>query len=291
MKTVNILNLPIDNLSKVELLKSLKRGGIVFTPNVDHLMKLQNDQEFYQAYEVATYRVCDSQIVMYASKFLGTPLKEKISGSDLFPAFYQYYKDDPNIRIFLLGSSQEAVTKAQENINRKVGRNIIVASHSPSYGFEQNEKECREIVAKINQSNATVLAIGVGAPKQEKWILKYKDRLPKIKTFLSIGATIDFEAGAKPRSPQWMSNLGLEWLYRLSTEPQRLWKRYLVDDMPFLWLILKQKLNSYRIPLTKERELLALESKSNHCASGQESHHPRSQSRVDRQALAMSQKD
>ena len=251
MKTVSILNLSIDNLSKVELLNKLGSGGVVFTPNVDHLIKLQKDQEFYKAYDTATYKVCDSQIVMYASKFLGTPLKEKISGSDLFPAFYNHYKDDENIKIFLLGAAEGVAQKAQARINQKVGRNMIVGSYSPSFGFENKEEECLEIVDMINASGATVLAIGVGAPKQEKWIALYKEKLSHIKIFLALGATIDFEAGHKQRAPEWMSAAGVEWLYRLMSEPQRLWKRYLVDDLPFFWLVIKQKLNFYSQPFKK----------------------------------------
>lgn len=246
MSKVNILNTLIDNLSLNDLLKRLDSyGGIVFTPNVDHVMKLQKDAEFNQVYKIANYRVCDSQILIYASKFLGTPIQEKISGSDLFPAFYDYFKDNQNIKIFLLGASEGVAKEAQKKINEKVGREIIVASYSPSFGFEKNEQECAYIIDLINQSGATVLAIGVGAPKQEKWIYDYREKLNNIRIFLAVGATIDFEAGSKKRSPQWMSEAGLEWLYRLLSEPRRLWKRYLVQDLPFLWLILKQKLNLY----------------------------------------------
>lgn len=78
-----------------------------------------------------------------------------------------------------------------------------------------------------------MLAIGVGAPKQEKWIAKYRNRLSEIEIFLAIGATIDFEAGYKLRAPRWMSECGLEWLYRLQSEPYRLWKRYSIDSLPF----------------------------------------------------------
>ena len=105
----------------------------------------------------------------------------------------------------------------------------------------------------INQSEATVLAVGVGAPKQEKWIYKYKNFLPNIKIFLAIGATIDFEAGNIKRAPKIVSNLGFEWLYRLLSEPKRLWKRYLVDALPFFWLILQQKLNLYKKPICEEQ--------------------------------------
>ena len=96
------------------------------------------------------------------------------------------------------------------------------------------------------------MAIGVGAPKQEKWICKYKHKLPNIKIFLAIGATIDFEAGNIKRAPKWMSDIGLEWLHRLLSEPKRLWKRYLIEDLPFLWLILEQKLNLYKLPTIEQ---------------------------------------
>jgi N-acetylglucosaminyldiphosphoundecaprenol N-acetyl-beta-D-mannosaminyltransferase len=244
MNKVKILNLEIDNLSKAEFLEKLQ-SGVVFTPNVDHLIKLQKDPEFLQAYSICDYKVCDSQILIYASKFLGTPIKEKISGSDLFPAFYNYHRHNQDIKIFLLGAGQGIASKAQNEINRKTGRNIIIASYSPSFGFEKDEQECQNIIRMINNSGATVLAIGVGAPKQEKWIYKYKHLLPHIKIFMAVGATIDFEAGNVKRAPKWVSEVGLEWMYRLLCEPKRLWKRYLVDDIPFLILILKQKLNLY----------------------------------------------
>jgi exopolysaccharide biosynthesis WecB/TagA/CpsF family protein len=242
---VKLLNIEIDNLSKAEVLKNLK-SGVVFTPNVDHLMKLQKDPDFLQAYRSAEYKLCDSQILIYASKFLGKRIKEKISGSDFFPSFYEYHKTNEEIKIFLLGAAPGVAKEAQKKINAKVGRNIIVGSHSPSFGFENNEKECKEIVKIINNSEATVLAVGLGAPKQEKWIYKYKDQLPNIKIFLAIGATIDFEAGKIRRAPKFISDVGLEWLYRILAEPKRLWKRYLIEDLPFFWLILQQKLNLYK---------------------------------------------
>ena len=242
MTRVNLLNIWVDNLSKRELLEQLQ-SGVVFTPNVDHLMKLQNDRDFVKAYSIADYKLCDSQILIYASRFLGTPIQEKTSGSDFFPAFYNYHKKNEDIKIFILGGRAGVASKAQTKINRQVSRDIIVGSHSPSFGFEKNEEECRDIVGIINRTSATVLVIGLGAPKQEKWIYKYKQHLPKIKIFLAIGATIDFEAGNIKRAPNWLSNIGLEWLYRLLCEPRRLWKRYLIEGLPFFWLILKQRLD------------------------------------------------
>jgi N-acetylglucosaminyldiphosphoundecaprenol N-acetyl-beta-D-mannosaminyltransferase len=248
MRKVNLLNVAIHNITMFELLERLRLGGVVFTPNVDHLMKLQRNQDFYDVYQNADYRVCDSKVLMYVSNFLGTPIYEKISGSDFFPAFYTYYQYDKNIKIFLLGSEQPVVKMAQQQINSRIGRRIIVAAHSPSFGFEKNEEECQKIVDMINDSGATVLAIGVGAPKQELWIAKYRNQLNNVKIFLAIGATINFEAGVIKRSPRWISEIGFEWLYRLLSEPKRLWKRYLLDAVPFFWLIIKQKLQLYKNP-------------------------------------------
>ncbi len=250
MRRVKILNVGVDNLSELEVLTQLKQG-VVFTPNVDHLIKLQDDPDFFKAYEMADYKLCDSQIIYYVSRFLGTPIKERISGSDFFPAFYKYHQNSEDIKIFLLGAREGVAQKAQDNINAKIGRQIVIGSHSPSFGFEKNEEECLKIIEEIQNSGATVLAVGVGAPKQEKWIQKYKGQLPNIKIFLAIGATIDFEAGSIQRAPKWMSELGMEWLYRLWSEPKRLWRRYLVDDPQFFWLILKQKLKLYQFPLAK----------------------------------------
>lgn len=244
MKKIKILNLEIDNLSKAEFLEAL-RSGVVFTPNVDHLIKLQKDPEFLQAYNFSDYIVCDSQIIIYASRFLGTPIKEKISGSDLLPDFYNYHRKNENIKVFLLGAGEGIACKAQDEINHKVGRKIIVATYSPPFGFEKNEQECQKIVNMINNSEASVLVIGLGAPKQEKWVYKYKNQLLNIKIFMALGATIDFEAGNMKRAPKWMRKVGLEWLFRLLCEPKRLWKRYLIEDIRFFLLIFKQKLNLY----------------------------------------------
>ncbi len=251
MEKIKILNLEIDNWSKQELLDNLK-SGVVFTPNVDHIIKLQRDPEFIQSYSIGDYKICDSQILMYASKFLGTPIKEKISGSDLLPDFCNYHKNNEEVKIFLLGAAQGVASKAQKKINNKVGRMIVVNYYSPPFGFEKDEEECLKIVDKINKSDATVLVIGLGAPKQEKWLYKYKNDLKNIKIFMALGATIDFEAENIKRAPKWMSEIGLEWLFRLFCEPRRLWKRYLLDDIPFIFLILKQKISLYFNKNSKE---------------------------------------
>ncbi|GAB4386484.1 MAG: WecB/TagA/CpsF family glycosyltransferase [Elainellaceae cyanobacterium] len=247
MSKVELLNVSIDNLFMSELLASLEQG-VIFTPNVDHLVKLQSDPEFFAAYAAADFKTCDSKILFYASKLIGRPFKEKISGSDLFPAFYWHHRSNEDIKIFLLGAREGVAAEAQRRINARVGREIVVETLSPSFGFEKNEEECQQIIEQVNRSGATVLAIGAGAPKQEKFIHKYKEQFKTVKIFMAIGATIDFEAGNVKRSPKWVSEVGLEWLYRLLSEPRRLWRRYILEGPVFFWFLLLQVLNLYVNP-------------------------------------------
>ena len=100
----------------------------------------------------------------------------------------------------------------------------------------------------INGSGANVVLVGVGAPKQEKWIMKYKDRMPNVKVWMALGATIDFEAGNIKRAPKIFQKFAMEWLYRLMCEPKRMLKRYLVDDPAFFLYLLKDKLGVYKNP-------------------------------------------
>ena len=252
-ETVRILNVGIMPLTRVKLLERLDRGVLV-TPNVDHLVKLQHDREFYDVYRRAEWVVCDSQILHRLSKFLPRPLPEAIPGSSFFTDYYRYHRDDPGCRIFLLGAAEGVANKAREEINRDVGREIVVGAHSPSYGFEKNEDECREIVNIVNRSGATVLLVGVGAPKQEKWIMKYRDAMPGIRLFMGLGATIDFEAKTLKRAPAVWQRLGLEWFYRFCKEPRRLFRRYFVDDMGFFYHFACQLLGCYRDPFAEEKK-------------------------------------
>lgn len=247
MKFIRILNIDILSLTQKELLEKMAEG-VLYTPNLDHLIKLQHDREFYDIYQQAEWVVCDSKILYLASRLLKRPLPTAIPGSSFFSAYYNYHANNPDCRIFLLGAAEGVAKKAMENINRKVGRQIVVGAHSPSYGFERNEKECAELVEIVNASGATVLLVGVGAPKQEKWIAKYRNQMPQVKLFMALGATIDFEAGNIKRAPKIFQALAMEWFYRFLKEPKRLFRRYFVDDIQFFYYFAKQLLGLYKDP-------------------------------------------
>lgn len=246
MKT-KLLNIEINSISSEELLRQLSQGVLV-TPNLDHMIKLQYDREFYDNYQKAEWVVCDSKVLCLFSRLLKTPIKEAIPGSSFFSSFYMFHKDDAECRIFLLGAKEGVATKAMERINKKVGRNIVIGAHSPSFGFERDVRECEELIRIINESNANVVLVGVGAPKQEKWIFNYKNRMPDVKIWMALGATIDFEAGNVKRAPKWMQNCALEWFFRFLMEPRRMFKRYFVDDIKFFYYFAKQLLGFYKNP-------------------------------------------
>lgn len=245
---VRILNIDVDNMTIDELLAKFS-SGVLFTANVDHLMTLQYDPSFRIAYANADYVSVDSQVVLWASHFLGTPIKQKISGSDFLPAYCDYHRNNPDVRIFLLGAATGVAEKAAEKINKRAGRKIIVGTFSPSMGFDTNDTECDAIVNMINNSDANVLVVGIGAPRQEIWINTYRRKFEKIKSFMALGATIDYEAGVLKRAPEWMSRSGVEWAYRLLQEPSRLWRRYLIKDVGFPLFILRQRWGLYVPPI------------------------------------------
>ena len=247
MEKIRILNIDILKITRTELVEQMK-DGVLVTPNLDHLVKLQKDREFWEAYNKAEWVVCDSKVLYLSMKLIGRSIPEPIPGSSFFKSFYLHHKDDPDCKIFLLGSMDGVADEAKAKINASVGRDIVVGAYSPSYGFEQKEEENKDIYKLINESGANVVVVGVGAPKQEKWIMKHKTQMPGVKLWMGLGATIDFEAGKTKRAPLFFQKFALEWFYRMCQEPKRMVKRYMWDDPIFFWYLLKDYFGIYKSP-------------------------------------------
>lgn len=243
MSRIKFLNTNIDNLTMEEALERIdeliKKGNpsYVVTPNVDHIVKLERDEEFQEVYRNADLILTDGMPLLWISKFKKNPIKEKVSGSDLFPKVCELAAQK-GYKVFLLGAAEGIADKAALNLKNKYNGLNIIGTYSPSYGFETKPEEIQYIIDKIRSAKPNILAIGLGAPKQEKFIYKYKDSL-NVPVSLAIGASIDFEAGNIKRAPLWMQNFGLEWLYRLLREPKRMFKRYLIDDLKIIKIISK----------------------------------------------------
>lgn len=246
-RRVRLLNVDVDDVTLDELVDSFHEG-LLLTLHVDMIMKLQKDREFHEILPQFDVVTCDSQILFAASRMLGTPLRERTSGSDFFPRFYKRHKDDPRVTVFICGGRPGVAEVAARNVNAKVGRQMVVATHAPPFDYDRRTEEIERMIEAINASEASVLLLGLGAGRQEKFIVRYRDRLPRVRAFLPLGGTIDYEAGALQRPAPWVTNLGLEWLYRLLREPGQRWRRYLLHQPPVLGLLALQRLGLYRDP-------------------------------------------
>lgn len=243
MSRIKLLNTEVDNLTMKEAVQRIeqlildKKTSYVVTPNVDHIVKLENDIEFQKVYKEADLILTDGMPLIWISRIKKNPIKEKVSGSDLFPEVCKL-ASEKGYKIFLLGAADGVAARAAENLKKKYDKLNIVGTYSPSFGFEKKDKEIQEIIKMINDAKPDILAVGLGAPKQEKFLYKYKEKL-NVPISLAIGASIDFEAGNINRAPKWMQNIGLEWFYRLCKEPRRMAKRYLIDDINIIKLLFK----------------------------------------------------
>ena len=243
---INLLGTAIDNVTMEEALQTIERfiheknNRMVFTPTVDHLVKLKSDAEFREAYERCDLVLPDGMPLLWAGIFLGTPFKQKVSGSDLFPLFC-VLAARKGYRLFLLGSPPGVASKASQILKAKSPGLQVVGTYSPPFDFEEDENENRKMVRMIRAAKPDILFVGLGAPKQEKWIAKYKNDY-QCPVSMGVGASFDFVVDPRKRAPRWMSHAGLEWFWRLLHEPRRLWKRYLIKDPIFFYWVLLQKL-------------------------------------------------
>ena len=242
---ISLLGVWLDNVTMGDVLKSIEQHiknrecAYVTTPNVHHLILLQKDEDFRRVYHNASLALPDGMPLLWAAKFLGVPLKEKISGSDLLPMSCMMAAEK-GYKLFFLGGREGAAEKAAEVLRAKFPMIQIAGIYCPPYGFEKSDFENSKIVKMIKDVNPDILFVGLGAPKQEKWIYRFKDQY-QTPVSIGIGVSFEFIAGMVKRAPLWMQRSGLEWFWRLIMEPRRLWKRYLIDDMRFFGLIIKQK--------------------------------------------------
>ena len=238
---VGIDNITMDQtLSFIEELIQKRKVSYVVTPNVDHIIKLQRDLEFKKIYREAACVLPDGMPLLWAGRFLGTPLKEKVSGSDLVPRLCEIAAQK-GYKLFFIGGKVGAAYKAKELLEKRLTSIKIVGVCRPPLGSEEDSEENRKIEKMIEETAPDILFVGFGVPKQEKWIYKHYKSLG-IPVSIGVGGTLDILAGMARRAPYWMQTSGLEWFWRLMMDPMRLWKRYLVDDMQFFRLVFLQKL-------------------------------------------------
>ncbi len=235
---LNFNNLTFNEaLDKITFLIDFNKKIVIFTPNVAHITKINEDPNIRNIYCKADLILNDSQVLYFASRMLGKPLKGKISGSDLLPALCKV-ASLKGYHIFFLGGPNNSSHYAAEKLKQTYKSVQIVGTISPTFGFEKEVHEVDKIIKEINKVKPHILFIGLGFPKQELFINEYRDRL-NVNLIIGVGASFEFASGIIKRAPKWMQDFALEWLYRLNKEPKRLWKRYLFSNTSFILLFAK----------------------------------------------------
>lgn len=212
------------------------RCAVVVTPNVDHVVLLARRPDFRAAYRNASLVLADGMPLVWVSRWLGSPIPERVAGSDLVPRVFASVEPGDTLRVFLLGAAPGVGEEAGRRIALRWPHVQVVGTYSPPPGFERDEAHNAAICARIAEAQPDLLVVGLGAPKQELWVDRHRERLAA-KVAICAGGTIDFLAGQQRRAPLWMQEMGLEWLYRLASQPRRLGPRYVRDAWIFPQLV------------------------------------------------------
>lgn len=237
--TVEILGVNVDKVTFGEALGILERlmntDGVsaVFTPNPEIVMAAHEDADFRDILNSADLCTADGIGVVYASKMIKDPVPERVAGFDLTCALLEKTAKGGN-GVFLFGSKPGVAETAKAKMEEKYPGIRVVGTRNGYFKPEDNA----EIVEQINESDADLLLVCLGAPKQEKWIAENRDKL-KVKLCMGVGGTLDVFAGTSKRAPEIFIKLNLEWLYRGLKQPSRLIR--FVALPKFMIEVMKQK--------------------------------------------------
>ncbi|OGL42149.1 MAG: hypothetical protein A3C43_05680 [Candidatus Schekmanbacteria bacterium RIFCSPHIGHO2_02_FULL_38_11] len=235
-----------ESLSLIQGSIENKTPSTLFHLSVDCVCIASSDKELDGIYRKSTLVLPDGMLLVWTSRLLGTPLKEKISGPDLLPKICEM-SAKKDYRIFLLGGREGVAEKAARVLQNRY-KGLKIAGYSHGY-FNKEGAENSRVIETIRDKKPDILVVAFGTPLQEKWIFNNLDSFNLPLCCIGVGAAIDFISGNIQRAPEWMQKNGLEWLFRLVSEPGRLWKRYLVKDMKFFYLILRHIIDKKKIYL------------------------------------------
>ncbi|MBG0826293.1 WecB/TagA/CpsF family glycosyltransferase [Planomonospora sp. ID67723] len=236
-RRVCVAGVAIDPMTESEVVDhvvaALKRGegGHIVTPNIDISRAVARDAGLRELIAGADLAVADGMPLVWAARLLRTPLPGRVTGADLIwslseaAAFYRY-------PVYLLGGPPGMARQAAARLIARNPSLIVSGVDAPPFGFENSPESCAKVRDAVLAAAPRVVFVGLGFPKQDRLIATLREDLPGT-WFIGCGSAISFTAGAVPRAPEWMRRSGLEWLFRLLSEPRRLARRYLADDLPF----------------------------------------------------------
>jgi N-acetylglucosaminyldiphosphoundecaprenol N-acetyl-beta-D-mannosaminyltransferase len=236
-RRVRLIDLELDAITEADAIRMILRGldegqgGFVVTPNLDHLRQLSRKPELAALFRKPDVVVADGMPLVWASRLQGTPLPERVAGSELIWSLTA----EAALRdrsVFLLGGAPGTGEGAEERLRGCYPGARFAGHFCPPFGFEYDADEIENIRTVLREADPDIVFVGLGFPKQERLIAYLRSEFPRT-WFLGVGYSFSFVAGATPRAPGWMIRHGLEWLHRLVQDPRRLATRYLVHGLPF----------------------------------------------------------
>ena len=245
------LSMP-ETVAEIVLMASQNsKPNAVFTGNLDHMAQLRRDNDFKAAYADADLILADGMPLVWLSRIgpSGQRLTERVTGSDLFWELAEA-SHETGLRLFFLGGADGAADGAAEAVRKRFPNVVIVGTYCPPRSVFETENEQAKIHQMVQAAKPDVLMVALGAPKQEKWIMQNKALL-QVPVCVGVGGSFEMASGKIKRAPVWMQKSGLEWSFRLTQEPTRLWRRYLLRDVPVLFSLAAQQVKCRRAAQNK----------------------------------------
>ncbi len=220
-----------------EIIKTSTRCQQVIVANSYSLVLANKNPEFAKVCNSADVVFADGKPIVWVSFLLGDRIPKRITGADFMWEFSAVCAQE-KFNVFLLGSEEPYLSQLKANLEESFPGLDIVGTYSPPFGL-WDEEENIKIVSLVNKSKADIVWVGISTPKQDLWIAEHKNEL-NTKVAIGVGAAFDFHSGRVKRAPRWMQKIGLEWLYRFKQDPKRLWKRYLIGNLQFIGIVIKE---------------------------------------------------
>lgn len=239
---IDFLGIPVDSLTMSETI-TLIDDAIQQNRRINHVVinagkvvSMQTDKQLFESVVSCDVINADGQSIVWAARFLGKNLPERVAGADLMQYLVQLASDN-GYKCFFFGAKEEIVKKVVEIYTEKFGSSVIAGYRNGYFSKEQES----EVAKQIAESNAQLLFVAITSPRKENFMYEYREALSKVNFTMGVGGTFDVLAGFTKRAPVWMQEIGMEWFYRLAQEPARMWKRYLVGNSKFIGLVIKEK--------------------------------------------------
>tara|TARA_B100001057_G_scaffold489136_1_gene574795 strand:- start:811 stop:1554 length:744 start_codon:yes stop_codon:yes gene_type:complete len=239
---IDFLGIPLDNLSMSETLDRIE-NSIFYKKQIHHcvinaakVVKMQYDKKLQESVVSSDIVNADGMSVVWAARFLGHEIKERVAGIDLMDNLVEL-AHKKNYNCFFLGATEKVVKKIADHYSDKYSNQVIAGYRN---GYFDIEEEII-IIDQIIKSRPNFLFVAMTSPKKEIFLNKYKAKLKSVNLIMGVGGSFDVISGAVNRAPLFMQKIGLEWFYRFAQEPGRMWKRYLIGNLKFIIIIFKAR--------------------------------------------------